>query len=84
MQEKDMVNDLLSSVNASLTDYASIIAQTDNQQLRQELIQIRNKCETSQYSLYQMAAQKGYYKPAQKATPQEIQEVKSSFTPVMQ
>ena len=58
----------------------SVISQASNQQLRQTIQQIRNNCEQSQYQLYQMAEQKGYYQPAAQANPQEIQQVKSSFT----
>lgn len=79
MQEKDMVNDVLSSVNSSLAKYGSIIAECSNQQLRNTLQQIRNKCEQSQYQLYQYASQKGYYRPAQPASQKDIQEVKSSL-----
>jgi len=39
VQEKDMVNDVLSMINSSLTGYANAIAQTSNQQLRQMLQQ---------------------------------------------
>lgn len=80
MNEKTMVADTLSQVNSSLEHYGSMIAQTQNQQLRQTLIQARNACETSQYELYDMAKQHGYYHPAQAATQEEIQKVRSLFT----
>lgn len=79
INEKDMVNDYLSSLNASLTGYAKIITETDNEQLRQTLIQIRNADEARQRQLYQYAVQKGYYQPAASATPNEIQQVKSQL-----
>ncbi|NLJ55865.1 MAG: spore coat protein [Firmicutes bacterium] len=79
MQEKDMVNDILSMINSSLTDYANTIAQCSDQNLRQELQQIRNADEQFQYQLFKIAEQKGYYQPAEQATQQEIQEVKSTF-----
>lgn len=79
MNEKDMVNDTLSMLNSSLTGYANVITQANNQQLRQKIQQIRDKDEQGQYELYLMAKQKGYYQPAADATPQEIQQVKSSF-----
>lgn len=79
MQEKDMVNDVLSMVNSSLTGYANVIAQCSDQNLRQALTQIRNSDEQFQYQLYKAAEQKGYYKPAQQASSQEIQEIKSLF-----
>ena len=79
MQDKDMVNDVLSQINSSLTGYSSVIAQSSNPQFRQTIQQIRNNCETFQYELYKMAEQKGYYKPAQMANTNEVQQVKSLF-----
>lgn len=79
MQEKDMVNDILSMVNSSLTGYAGVIAQCSDQNLRQTIQQIRNSDEQFQYNLYQLAEQKGYYRAAQQATSEEIQQVSSLF-----
>ncbi|MDD4570331.1 MAG: spore coat protein [Tepidanaerobacteraceae bacterium] len=79
MQEKDMVNDILSMINSSLTGYANVIAQCSDQNLRQTIQQIRNADEQFQYDLYKAAEQKGYYKAAQQATPEEIQQVNSLF-----
>lgn len=79
IQDKEMVNDILSMVNASLTGYANTISQTSNQQLRQTLQQIRNSDEQFQYQLAQLAEQKGFYKPAVKADTQDIQTVKSQL-----
>ena len=58
MQEKDMVNDVLSMVNSSLTGYANVISQTANQNLRQTLRQIRNSDEDFQFRLAQTATQR--------------------------
>lgn len=80
MNEKDMINDYLSMINSSLTGYASIIAQTDNKQLRETVQQMRNKDEIRQYSVYTVAKDKGYYKPAQPANETEISTVKSELT----
>ncbi len=80
MREKDMVNDVLSMINSSLTGYANAISQTSNQQLRQMLQQTRNADEQFQYKLCQVAEQKGYYQPAQPANPQDIQQIRSTFT----
>jgi len=79
MQEKDMVNDVLSQLNSSLTGYANVISQASNGQLRQAVVEIRNNCETFQYELYKVAEQKGYYKPAQPATTAEVQTTKSQL-----
>lgn len=79
MQEKDIMNDYLSMINSSLTGYANMIAQTDNEELRQTLQQMRNQDELRQYKVYQIAKEKGYYKPAEQATQNEISTVKSEF-----
>jgi spore coat protein CotF len=79
MQEKDMVNDVLSTLNSSITGYANVITQASNMQFRQAIQQIRNNCEAFQYDLYKIAEQKGYYKPAQPANQNEIQQIKSQF-----
>jgi len=79
MLEKDMVNDALSSINSSLTDYAGIIAQSANQQFRQAVAQMRNNCENFQYELFKLAEQKGFYKSAAPADPNDIQQVRSQF-----
>ncbi|AYF54367.1 spore coat protein [Clostridium botulinum C] len=80
MQEKDMMNDVLTMVNSSVGKYGDIITQCNNQQLRQTLQQKRNGDEQYQYQLYEIASQKGYYKPAVQATQEEIQQVKSQLS----
>ncbi|MDE6957350.1 MAG: spore coat protein, partial [Lachnospiraceae bacterium] len=47
---------------------------------KQCLKQIRNDCEMSQEKLYELAREKSYYVPAQKATQEEISHVKSILT----
>lgn len=79
MQDKEMVNDILSSVKSSLTTYANVIGETSNQQMRQTIQQIRNSDEQFQYQLYQMAEQKGFYKAAAQADQSDIQTVKSQL-----
>lgn len=77
MQEKVIVTDALNAINSGLKTFGDMIAQTENQQLRQTLIQMRNEAETSQYELFTIAKSKGYYQPAQQAKQDEIQNVKS-------
>ena len=77
MDEKTMVNDILSGLKADLTAYQTAISETENVGLRQTFQQIRNSDEAFQYELFKVAASKGYYKPAQKATTTEIQTVKN-------
>jgi spore coat protein CotF len=80
MQDKDMVSDVLSMVNASLTNYAKAISEASNPQLRQALQQIRNSDEQFQFQLSQTATQKGYYQPAKQADQNTIQQYKSQLS----
>lgn len=80
MQEKQMVNDVLTMLKGSLADYSRVISETSNQQLRQTLQQIRNSDEQFQFQLAGVATQKGYYQPAQNAAASDIQQVRSQFT----
>ncbi|MEO2263192.1 spore coat protein [Dorea sp. YH-dor228] len=80
LDEKTMVSDTLAGVNGELVRYGEMISQTENQELKQCLKQIRNQCEMSQEKLYQVAREKSYYVPAQKASQQEINHVKSVLT----
>lgn len=79
MQEKTMVNDALSQLKSSLTTYASVISECANPTLRSTIQQIRNNCETSQYELFKIAQNKGYYQPAQTADNQDVQQIKSQL-----
>ena len=80
MQEKTMVSDTLASINGELVRFGEMIPQTENKELKSALKQIRAACEQSQEQLYQIARDKSYYVPAQKATPEEIDHVKGLFT----
>jgi spore coat protein CotF len=80
MQDKDMVNDVLSQINASLTNYAKAISETSNPQLRQALQQIRDSDEQFQFQLAQKATQKGFYQPAQQADQNTVQQYKSQLS----
>ena len=80
MQEKTMVADTLAGINSELTRYAEMIAQSENKELKQTLKQFRNACEQSQEELYQIAREKSYYVPAQKASEEEVAHVKALFT----
>ena len=79
MDEKTMVNDILSGVKSELTTYQNVISETEDMQLRQTIQQIRNNDESFQYELFKVAQNKGYYKPAGKATPTEINTVKTQL-----
>lgn len=79
LQDKAMVNDALSDEKTSLTFYANTISECANPSLRTAIQQIRDRCETSQYELFQLAQSKGYYQPAQMANETEIQQVRSQL-----
>ena len=58
MDEKTMVSDALVGINGELKAYAGYITQSENPQLKQTLKQMRNKAETAQEQLYQLAREK--------------------------
>lgn len=80
LTEKTMVVDALNGVNGELSRFGEMIPQTENKELKQCLKQIRNECELSQEKLYQVAREKSFYVPAEKASRQEIDHVKSVIT----
>ncbi|GFN34577.1 spore coat protein [Tepidimicrobium xylanilyticum] len=80
MQERDMVNDAITTTKASIEMYNKAITECANQQLRSTLQQLRNEAEQLQYQLFQIAEQKGYYKPAPPANSNDVQQVKSGLT----
>ena len=79
MDEKTMVNDILSGVKSGLSTYQTVISETENMQLRQTIQQLRNSDESFQYELFKIAQNKGYYKSAQPASVTEIQDVKNEL-----
>ena len=80
MQEKAMVSDALNTLNSGLKTYTDMISQTENQQLRSTLQQMRNEAEQSQYELYTLAKNKNYYQPPSQASQNEINTLKSVFS----
>ncbi|WP_050607227.1 spore coat protein [Clostridium niameyense] len=76
MKEKDIMNDYLTMINGSLSTYANMITQTNNQKLRQQLQQMRDQDEARQYRIYEIAKEKGYYKPANPVNESEINKLK--------
>lgn len=79
MEEKMMVNDVLSNVKSELTTYQNAISEAANTELRQTFQTIRNSSEAFQYELFKVAQAKGYYKPAAPASPMEIINVKNEL-----
>lgn len=80
MEEKYMVNDTLDAAKTALTSYQTAISESANIELRQTFQQLRNSCESFQYEVYKIANAKGYYKPAQAATQEEITTVKNELS----
>lgn len=79
MEEKMMVNDVLSNIKSELTTYQNAISEAANTELRQTFQTIRNSNEAFQYELFKVAQAKGYYKPAAPASPMEIINVKNEL-----
>lgn len=80
MNEKTMVADTLAGINGELVRYGEMISQTENPQLKQALKQMRNQCEMSQEEIYKIARARQYYVPAEQATREEVEHVKSILT----
>jgi len=80
MDEKFMLNDTLADAKTALTAYQTAISESANIELRQTYQQIRNSCESFQYEVFKIANAKGYYKPAQAATQEEITTVKNELS----
>lgn len=80
MEEKAIVNDVLSSTKSTLKEYEGAIIETANMELRQIFQNLRNSSESFQYELFKLAESKGYYTPAQNATQEEINQVKDELT----
>ncbi|MDR1558503.1 MAG: spore coat protein [Clostridiales bacterium] len=84
MQEKDMVMDILSGTKAGLGNYAKVITETADQNLRQTFQQMRDSDEKFQYDLYKVAEQKGYYPVSPSSSPQDINNIKTALSSGMQ
>lgn len=80
MNEKTAISDSLSSLNSIITLLDYSIEQSNNMNFRNTLIENRNKLEGIQWSIYQIAKQKGYYIPAAPAGQADIDEVKNSIS----
>ena len=79
MDDELMLNDALKSKRQELIEYQSIIAETENINLRNSLEQIRNTSESLQYELLKIAKTKGYYKTAETADVEQVNKVKSEL-----
>jgi spore coat protein CotF len=79
LQDKTMVNDILSTYKSGLTAYATAITECANPTLRAALQQIRNNDEASHYELFKLASSKGWYKPAPQASDSDVQQARSQL-----
>lgn len=79
MDEKTMVNDILSCSKSDLSNYQKAIVESENMELRQTLKQLRDNYESFQYELFKVANSKGYYVPDTVSSVQEIQAVKKEL-----
>jgi len=79
MQEKDMVLDVLNGTKSSIANYAKMITECCDQNLRLTFQQMRDGDEKFQYDLYKIAEQKGYYRPSPQVNQQEAGSMKSSL-----
>lgn len=80
MEEKYMVNDVLAMTKASMNQYQTSIAEASNPSLRSALQELRDGAEQFHYQIYKIAESKGYYKPAEAATQQQLTSVKSDLS----
>lgn len=80
MHEKEMVLDVLSGCKASIGNYAKVITECSDQNLRQTFQQMRDSDEKFQYDLYKIAEQKGYYMPAPQVNQPDSSSVKAHLT----
>ncbi len=83
MQEQAMVTDALNSINNGIKSLSDMITQTENQELRQTLQQMRNQSETCQYELFTIAKSKNYYQPARQVSQQEMADLKSTVNSII-
>lgn len=83
MQEQAMVTDALNAINNGIKSLSDMITQTENQQLRQTLQQMRNQTETCQYELFTIAKSKNYYQPARQVSHQEVEDLKNTVNSII-
>lgn len=79
MTEKVALDDVLSCTNSTITLLNYTIQQTNNKNLRDTIIQSRNKLENLQWQIYLINKEKGYYIPAAPAGEADIEQVKNSI-----
>lgn len=79
MTEKIGVNDVLSTLNSTITLINYSIQQANNKSFRDALIASRNSLENYQWQIYLLAKEKGYYVPAAPAGVADVEQVKNAI-----
>ena len=79
MTEKIAINDTLSTLNSIINMINYSIQQSNNKNLRDELINSRNTLEDYQWQLYLIAKEKEYYVPAAPAGQADIEQVRNTM-----
>ena len=72
-----MVNDILESSKYEIKTYSDAIIETENQDLRQTLQNIRSNLESFEYELFKLAISKGYFNPPNQVKPEEINKMRN-------
>ena len=80
MNEKNSLADMLSSINTAITAMTYAIEQANNKNLRDLLIDARTEFEALQWSVYNIAKDKGFYVPAAPAGKADLAAVKQAIS----
>lgn len=76
MDEKTSVADTLSELNTVINMLTYSTQQANDKNFRDTCQQFRNSFENIQWNVYEVAKEKGYYKPAAPAGQADVEEVK--------
>lgn len=80
MNEKLAMDSVLSSTNSLITLLNYAIQQSNNKEFRDNLIEQRNQLENSQWQVYSIDKEKGYYTPAAPAGMADIEQVRKAVS----
>ncbi len=80
MNEKTSVNDMLSSINTTITAMTYAIEHSSNKNFRDMLINARTEFEKLQWDTYLIAKDKGFYIPAAPAGEADLLAVKQAIS----
>lgn len=79
LKDKDIASDVIDMVKHSALDLTRIALECSNTQLKQTIIQMRNKAEQSQQEIYQIASTNGWYVKSPQADDTDISQVSKAF-----